>query len=181
MLSIEVVKRWDPRLKQKEIRSVLRRIWKLLAAHWHKKFLKRHFTVEGAKTYGYKWPRTEKYTRDKRRKFGHNLPLVYTGLLRDKAKAPPRITATVKRATLRMSAPDYVYKYHKYIKQQERAKRTGSGKVYREQPNKYAEMIAVSPREIVELKRIAKARIRKWLGKQRKGIRFGERKRAARR
>ena len=49
--------------------------------------------------YKYK-TRTSKYTKQKRKKFGHAKPNVYTGRLRDAVLSKIRVTATAQRARL---------------------------------------------------------------------------------
>lgn len=56
--------------------------------------LAKHFTESGASEYGYV-TRSKKYTAAKLAKFGHSLPLVYTGELRQSIQRP-EIRATSK-------------------------------------------------------------------------------------
>lgn len=55
------------------------------AEHWHDRFLARHFTVQGARLYGYA-RRSRKYAAAKRSQKGHSDPLVWSGDSRDQAK-----------------------------------------------------------------------------------------------
>lgn len=56
----------------------LRRGLKMAAEEWQVKFAPRHFRYGAAKKYGMQ-PRSAKHVKRKRRRFGHNKPLVFTG------------------------------------------------------------------------------------------------------
>lgn len=55
--------------------------------------LPRHFQGGATSRYGYR-QRTARYTQRKRRKYGHSIPLVYTGGTRDAIRQNTKITAT---------------------------------------------------------------------------------------
>lgn len=77
---------------QREWNDVRRGAWEAVAKHWSERFRPKHFTVAGAKEYGY-LPRSgeasgigskaywRSYTGRKKRKLGHTRPLVYSGEL----------------------------------------------------------------------------------------------------
>lgn len=70
---------------------------------WHQKFRPKHFTKAGAREYGYA-PRTRAYTERKFKKFGHRLPLVFTGETRNLARNR-KIKATGKMMRVIINAP----------------------------------------------------------------------------
>jgi hypothetical protein len=69
--------------------------WTAVGLHHKRRHLGKHFTAAGAAEYGYA-TRSKKYTEQKRRKFGHTLPLVYSGQLRANVLSMPEIRATSK-------------------------------------------------------------------------------------
>lgn len=93
-------------LGRRELNQVLEKAWFPPGKNWHEQFRPKHFTKEGAAEYGYEPRKGEQsgtsgkafwrsYTGRKLKKFGHTLPLVFSGELRDKARTA-RIEATSK-------------------------------------------------------------------------------------
>ncbi len=74
---------------------------------WPKHFLNVPETSPGGGGYDYA-RRTEKYQRDKLKKYGHNLPLVLTGALRATVGPSATITATANRGRLRSHSPHFL-------------------------------------------------------------------------
>ena len=83
-----------PWLMKRELPQILKRVWEEIGNHWHRQMRPKHFTHAGAREYGYTPRKGEKdaasskgfrrsYSGRKLRKFGHTLPLVYTGESRD--------------------------------------------------------------------------------------------------
>jgi len=68
--------------------------WTAVGLFHKRQHVEKHFTPAGAAEYGYA-PRSRKYTEKKRRKFGHDLPLVFTGQLKANCRVP-EIRATSK-------------------------------------------------------------------------------------
>lgn len=79
---------------------------------WHRGTLPKHFTARGAREYGYH-RRTLKYSKAKRKKLGHNRPLVYTGRLMRALTGAYVITTTRRGMRLKMKPPHYLWKYPK--------------------------------------------------------------------
>lgn len=86
------------------------------------------------------------YTGRKRKKFGHDLPLVLTGKLRQMTRSAT-FRATKGRATVKMMGPPYMYKYNKNQKQ----------------PDKYRELTTVSPREVRALEAIYREHMTRFM------------------
>lgn len=92
-----------PRNMRKQLGEVRRTTWDAMGSHWHRNIRPKHFTVAGAREYGYR-ERTKGYMKMKQRKYGHQLPLVMTGQSR-RATQIGRITATKDRVRVTMTAP----------------------------------------------------------------------------
>lgn len=81
-------------LSQRRFNNLKKRAWTATGKYWFEHFRPKHFTKAGAVEYGYKKRKGEdygttgksfwrSYTGRKQKKFGHTLPLVYSGELRD--------------------------------------------------------------------------------------------------
>ena len=79
-----------PRGMKRELNAIKKIAFEQLGIWWHTTMRPKHFTHQGAKEYGYSPRKGERgskgggrfrssYTGRKLRKFGHTLPLVYTG------------------------------------------------------------------------------------------------------
>jgi hypothetical protein len=100
---------------KREMNRILKECWSLIGQLWHREMRPKHFTHAGAREYGYT-PRSgesarpcskgfrRSYTGRKLRKFGHTLPLVYTGTSRGLTRTG-NITATSKGVRIAMHAP----------------------------------------------------------------------------
>ncbi len=130
----------------KAVRPALRKmlLW------WHKQVLPGHFRPGAAAKYKYR-RRSDKYRLRTARQMSSprshldpdaNLPLVYSGRMRDQLMRGGFARATRKRATLRMSVPTYG-KYH--------------GKLY--------EVVRTTAAERKEMAQLVKAFIREELSK----------------
>lgn len=80
--------------------QIMREVNRAVLERWRDRYLPRHFQGGASSRYGYE-PRTARYTARKRKKYGHSLPLVYTGRLRDEIKQRVKITATQHRGNLK--------------------------------------------------------------------------------
>lgn len=74
---------------------------------WPKHFMNVPETYPGAGGYHYA-RRTAKYQERKLRKYGHNLPLVYTGAFRATIQSAATITKTANSATLKSHCPHFI-------------------------------------------------------------------------
>lgn len=92
-----------PRNVRPHMAKIQRHMWDTMARHWHRYIRPKHFTPAGAAEYGYR-PRTADYVDKKRKKYGHNDPLVFTGTSKRLSRIA-RITATSKGSKTRMSVP----------------------------------------------------------------------------
>lgn len=79
---------------------------------WHLRYLPKHFKRSAITDYGYAI-RTAAYEQKKRRKYGHQDPLVWSGRTRRMALASIRISGTGKRARGVLNVEKYIYQYHK--------------------------------------------------------------------
>jgi hypothetical protein len=130
-----------PRIAKRLIQDAAAEAAKKTAEYWHEKYLPGHFTVEGGKKYGYqprkgddqapyllrpvgsmgfaRRVRNNAYSWRKRRMFGHNKPLVFTGASEQAAKQQVRLSTRFQRstgtvvATAAMNLPTYFYQYRK--------------------------------------------------------------------
>lgn len=68
--------------------------------HWHAKFKPRHFETSAYSRYHYQ-RRSRKYEEQKRRRHGHNRPLVFSGESMTRSLAVFRASVTAFRAELR--------------------------------------------------------------------------------
>jgi len=86
-----------PNLSPGALSNILKKAWYEPGKNLHENFRPKHFTQEGAREYGYAPRRGEEsgtsgkafwrsYTGRKLKKFGHTLPLVYSGDLRDRTR-----------------------------------------------------------------------------------------------
>ena len=94
-------------------RALLKTAYHDLGVWVHDTLMAKHFTQEGAAEYGYR-RRSARYAKRKRAKFGHNLPLVYSGETRSRVMAPvgqwSRVSATSRGVTLTFSVPRLNYR-----------------------------------------------------------------------
>lgn len=80
--------------------QIMREINRGMLERWQNRYLPLHFKGEASERYGYK-PRGARYVASKRRRVGHNIPLVYTGKLKTAIQSGVVIRATQYRATLK--------------------------------------------------------------------------------
>ena len=74
--------------------QIMREINRGMLERWRDRYLPMHFQAGATTRYGYE-KRSAKYTARKRKKYGHSIPLVYTGRLRDTIREnmkPPTAT-----------------------------------------------------------------------------------------
>lgn len=114
------------------MRKVTKYCFYLLGKFWHEKILPKHFTTTAIGEYGYK-PRSHKHQARKKEKFGHSFPNVYTGLMRDKVLSQTNqdIRNTAKGVKIVLHGPLHLYAFRKDY----------------DQPDKAAELTAVSSRD----------------------------------
>ena len=110
----------------KEMKGVLKQV----VEYWHKELLPQHFKEGAARKYNYQ-PRSRNHIKRKRKKFGHAIPLVFSGHMSQSVMRPPRMTGNKKKATANLKGPRYLFQFRKDFVQ----------------PDKAAEIIAVSRRD----------------------------------
>lgn len=83
--------RWEgasPKGMKRQMNNILRDAYLELAKYWHREMLPKHFTLQGAREYGYAKRKGEgtsgkafwrSYTGQKKKHRGHVLPLVWSG------------------------------------------------------------------------------------------------------
>jgi hypothetical protein len=79
-----------------------------MGEYWHDQIRPKHFKMSAFGEYKYA-KRTEKYEKRKRRKYHHNLPLVFTGKSRDLSRMK-RIVATPRGVLVHMNIPALNFK-----------------------------------------------------------------------
>lgn len=80
--------------------------------YWHTRILPKHFTRSARRRYGYQ-PRTEKYVRQKLRRYGSGTDLVKTGALKRQVTRRSAITGTSKKMTVHLRGPSYFHMFPK--------------------------------------------------------------------
>jgi len=94
------------------------------AEHWFDRFSARHFTVQGARLYGYA-PRSKKYTARKRREKHHSNPLVWSGASRVLATIKNiRSTRTGGKAVIAAHGLNRPHRYGKFRMREEMTRLT---------------------------------------------------------
>ena len=98
-----------PKMSRRDQNNVIRESYEDLGKHFFDKNLPRRFTVQGSRTLSYQ-RRSPKHVAAKKRLFGHNLPLVFSGETRARAlSSMTRIVAKAKKGLgsveLRASVP----------------------------------------------------------------------------
>lgn len=86
---------------KKALRAAVKKGMDAVGHFWHKRILPDHFTVEGARRYGYK-KRTKNYQKKKARTHHHQKPLVWSGELRKQALSVAFVRASSRKASVRM-------------------------------------------------------------------------------
>lgn len=108
-----------PSIARKQLRPILKAAWAATGAFWHREYRPRHFTLAGARKYGYT-PRSgeqsglskgqffRSYTGRKLKKKHHRLPLVWSGRSRSRtALRDVRSTSKGARVVLHANALNY--------------------------------------------------------------------------
>lgn len=107
-----------PGLLKKQIKPILKKGYKDIGDHWHQKMRPKHFTREGAREYGYTPRKGEagsgkafksSYTGAKHRRFGHTLPLVFSGVSRQLSRLRD-VRATSRGVRIVMTIPAFNFK-----------------------------------------------------------------------
>lgn len=107
MINIEVTKS-DLGITAKEWRATMREIFMVGARYWQQNILPRHFQSDAATKYNYE-PRNKKYEIRKRKRQGHNLPLVWSGEMRDMLLGSADVSAVGdKTAVVKLHGPRYL-------------------------------------------------------------------------
>lgn len=75
---------------------------------WHSLYIRGHFQPEAAAKYGYR-PRSGRYLKRKRKKYGHAVPLVATGLMRRQLQRGIFVSGSASKIRGVMYGPRYVY------------------------------------------------------------------------
>lgn len=107
-MNVQITETGPIALRQRDLNELIADAYADIALFWHKHFRKRHFTHYGAALYGYA-ARSIGYLKLKRRKFGHNLPLVLTGTSRQLSESY-QINATKNGVTLTMPVRAFNFK-----------------------------------------------------------------------
>ena len=97
-----------PGLLKKHWKVILKGALQDLLQHWWRRNLPLHFTQGAAKRYGYR-RRTSKYEMRKRMKYGHTIPLVWSGRTMRAARREARISGTGRKARIALGIPAHPY------------------------------------------------------------------------
>ena len=104
------------------LNQITRAAWNRAGIFWHTRMAPKHFTHAAYSEYDYT-PRTGKYQKAKKRKYGHNLPLVFSGDSRRLAATQDVRPFTGSVATVR----EFVSMSGSKIRWKERAGRVTGG------------------------------------------------------
>ena len=91
------------KIAKRNLNKITKEGFHLMGTVWHRSFRPKHFTAAGASEYGYR-PRSPEYERRKQKRFGHKLPLVWTGESRTRSRVR-NVKANSRRARVSMSVP----------------------------------------------------------------------------
>ena len=122
--------RGDAAACKKDLRPAAKAALAAIGELWHDRILPGHFTEKAKAKYKYR-KRGKVHTDRKRRLYGHEKPLVFSGEMQRDVTRMARITSTARGARVAMSGPRYLYAYRKDYNQ----------------PDKAAEIIAVTAQE----------------------------------
>ena len=145
-IRIRMVEDRPPEVAKRRWREIHRAAYLDMGEYWHANFLPRHFEPDAAREYGYK-RRSSAYKKRKRNaarrnpakyKKGGDVDLVYTGELEELLESFVTVRAFPTRTTVTMRGPRYVTLRPNVSK--------GSP-----QPDKHAELTAVTRGEVREL------------------------------
>jgi len=125
-----------PNVLKKDLRAAAKASLAVVGETWHDKTLPEHFKPAAAGRYKYR-DRTETYRKRKRRVHGHARPLEYSGEMKRQVLRMARVTSTGRGARVALKGPRYLYAYRK------------AG-----QPDKAAELIAVTPAEAEDMAQV---------------------------
>lgn len=121
----------SPEATAKELRGAAKAEGAEVIDFWHDQYLPNHFKSFAGAKYGYK-KRTEKHRSRKRRIFGHERDLEFSGDMKRKVSRSIRLSSTSKGARGVMRGPAYL---HMRLRN-------------RNQPDKAAELTAVVQSEV---------------------------------
>lgn len=91
----------------RRMNNISRQAMHSVGIKWITDFNRPHYLPGAASKYGYQ-KRKEKYTRRKRRQYGHTTPLVWSGTTKAAALGPLFPRSTPKRTRANIPAPGYV-------------------------------------------------------------------------
>lgn len=114
----------------REWREKIKAAWQHTGEFHHRVILKKKFRYGAEQEYGFK-RRSAGYLRRKSRKYGHTLPLVFSGNLMRSVTRIVDVRASSKGASVILHGPRYLYQYRRNLNQ----------------PNKAAELRAISQRD----------------------------------
>ena len=109
-MSVEITYRGDGEAMKKQLGPIVNAALAQAMGEWHGKTLPKHFQPSAGGRYHYK-PRTAAWNKHKRKKVGHNNPLVYSGDLKRQVTRLIEIKTlrTKPKATGRMRGPRYLH------------------------------------------------------------------------
>jgi len=126
--------RGDAEATAKDLKAAVKEALLATGRTWHTTMLGKHFAANAVQRYRYK-SRSRKYRERKERRFGHQLPLVFSGNLRRLVTRQAKLSSTSKGARVGLTGPRYLYAYRKDFAQ----------------PDKAKELTAITPGEVREL------------------------------
>lgn len=107
-------------LSAKAMREVVKAGYAHIGRYWHRVLLPKHFRHGAKQEYSYQ-PRDRWYLIRKARKFGHQLPLVFTGTLQSMVMGYEDVRASAKGVRVVLHGPPHLYKFRKDYNQPDKA------------------------------------------------------------
>lgn len=114
ILQLKVTKENTP-IKRSEFNKIAREVWLAGGRFWHEEILQKHFTYQAVHEYQYA-PRSASHVKAKRRKYGHNLPLVFSGESKEMLESQSEVRSTQNGVSVVMRAPKHFFTYRKDYK-----------------------------------------------------------------
>ena len=96
-----IVYKGSPEATRKALGEAVREALADIGRYWHGEILPKHFLSSATARYGYK-RRGGRYTKRKRKKFGHRRPMVYTGRMQRDLRGRAEIRSSTRSARVKM-------------------------------------------------------------------------------
>ena len=117
----QIITRKGSGFDAKTWRGFLKKGWLFAGRNWHKVALPKHFEKSAVDEYGYQ-KRTRAHMIRKASKFGHQLPLVFSGRMEREVLRIVDVRETAKMARVVLHGPPHLHAYRKDLNAPDLAK-----------------------------------------------------------